>query len=110
MKKCDRDCFNCQYDDCIEEIMSDDERTEINERDDDLKICHRETPEQRRERARRYYYEHHEECKQKCREYYHSHKEKFREYWARGRRSRPYNPEKQHQYYLNRKKRKDQDG
>lgn len=31
--KCNRDCFNCVYDDCIVDIASSAERKEIRERD-----------------------------------------------------------------------------
>lgn len=33
MSNCNRDCFNCIYDDCVVEELSDDERKEIRERD-----------------------------------------------------------------------------
>ena len=33
MAKCNRDCFNCAYDDCIVDNMSSEERTEAKERD-----------------------------------------------------------------------------
>ena len=35
-KKCDRDCFNCKYDDCIVETVSEDERAMQNYRDNSL--------------------------------------------------------------------------
>lgn len=33
MKKCNRDCFNCIYDDCVIGTLSSKERKEIKERD-----------------------------------------------------------------------------
>lgn len=33
MKKCDHNCFECKYDDCIIENMSSEERKEISDRD-----------------------------------------------------------------------------
>ena len=33
MSKCNHDCFNCQYPDCVIETISPEERKEINERD-----------------------------------------------------------------------------
>ncbi len=33
MAKCNRDCFNCKYEDCIIEKASSEERKEIRERD-----------------------------------------------------------------------------
>lgn len=33
MARCNHDCFNCIYDDCIIETMSSEERNEIKERD-----------------------------------------------------------------------------
>lgn len=34
--KCNRDCFNCKYDDCIVETVSEDERAMQNYRDNSL--------------------------------------------------------------------------
>ncbi len=36
MKKCDRDCFNCKYDDCVVETVSQDERKMQDYRDKSL--------------------------------------------------------------------------
>ena len=33
MAKCNRDCFNCTYEDCIVNDISSEERSEIKERD-----------------------------------------------------------------------------
>ena len=33
MAKCDRDCFNCKYSDCIQDNLTSKERKEIKERD-----------------------------------------------------------------------------
>ena len=32
-KKCNHDCFNCQFDDCINDVITLKERKEISERD-----------------------------------------------------------------------------
>lgn len=36
MSKCDRDCFNCKYDDCIANDVSQKERADIRKRDNKL--------------------------------------------------------------------------
>lgn len=33
MAKCNRDCFNCQFEDCVVDTMSSEERIETKERD-----------------------------------------------------------------------------
>lgn len=97
MDKCNHDCFNCAFPDCIEEKSTSSELAEIKTRDfEDGSIKNPKNPystkwarkhrEKNREMARRYYHEHLEEQRKKSKDYYHAHKEYFREYYRNYKR------------------------
>lgn len=97
MDKCNHDCFNCAFPDCIEEKSTSSELAEIKTRDfEDGSIKNPKNPystkwarqnkEKNREIALRYYYENHETEKEKRKKYYQEHREYFREYFKNYKR------------------------
>lgn len=80
MKKCDRDCFNCEYDDCVQNSMTAEEREEINARNNNLRESINPAKQRDLEKSKQYYRDHLEECRRKSREYYRANKEKYKEY------------------------------
>lgn len=85
MKKCDGNCFNCKFSDCI---LSYDE-VSIDERLDDF-ILDQEIVK-RREKARQNYRENRKHIRALWDKYYYAHKDKIKEY--------------KHKYYVKNKKR-----
>lgn len=85
LKKCDGDCFNCKFSDCILDY----EEVPTNERIDDFIVDDKIV--KRRERARRKYKENREHIRALWDKHYYANKEKFKEY--------------KHNYYLKNKDR-----
>lgn len=116
---CDHNCFNCMYSDCISNNVSDDEMVDSKSRDVSAILSDADIS-----RKKKYYYEHHEHSKRyareyyhrnkakqnaKSREYYHKHKDKFKEYNKRWKEEhKELVKQRQHQYYLNWKRKKEQ--
>ena len=61
MMKCNRDCFNCIYDDCIADFKSDYYQNNRERIIANTKKWKQEHPEQAKEQIKRYYREHREE-------------------------------------------------
>lgn len=77
---CNRDCFNCTFEDCVINTISDEERVEIDNRG--IKASRRKELAQKR----KYYQDHKEHLDAKHKQYEQEHIEKVREYkrnWAR---------------------------
>lgn len=114
---CNRDCFNCLYTDCIKEDISDLERINSKQRDDEIvenealtykKKYYWENHEKSKKWARDTYNRHKEEYQQKNREYYHTHKERARELNKRWQEEhRELLKERRRRYYLNWKAKKE---
>lgn len=68
--KCDRDCFNCKYDDCIVNGTTKEEREFSNELD------RAENP--RKKYHHDYYLKHKAKKKEQFRKYYEEHKQEYR--------------------------------
>ena len=71
---CDRKCFECKFDDCIEETITKDEFDRQQQMDANVKVRKRVVSQAEREknkiRAKEYYYTHREQCKEKNKKYY----------------------------------------
>lgn len=94
---CNRDCFNCPYDDCKVDGFSTEEVKNQDQFDYDLKP---HSTEQHKKDSVLYYRRHIEKCRQKNRDYYQTHKEKFKEYDRLRKIEHPVSKEKQHEYYI----------
>jgi hypothetical protein len=79
--KCNRDCFNCKYDDCINDQMEYGDYAELNEIEKDNREY--KTPKKQREYFKRYYAEKREHRLENGRRYYETHGEERREYSRR---------------------------
>ena len=101
---CDRKCFECKFDDCIEETITKDEFDRQQQMDAKVKVRKRVVSQAEREknkiRAKEYYYTHREQCKEKNKKYYNTHKEKFKEYDRIRKQTHHVSPEKRHEYYI----------
>lgn len=82
MAICDKDCFNCKFDDCVVDELPDEELQDTDKvifNEAELKIL------KRRERNRRYYHTHKEQCKQAMKRWNEAHAEEVkahkRKYW-----------------------------
>lgn len=86
--KCNRDCFNCIYEDCIQDDVSDEERAFINSQDRSLRNQRAKSPgpvtsyysrntEYCKRRSLKYYQEHREECLDRFKNYYQRNKERI---------------------------------
>lgn len=113
---CDRDCFNCKYDDCICEEVTDRDIVEVWKAESaaGLRLNETLTDEEKRirsnenqKRRRHKYKEHYQQYRA---EYYEKNKEKLREYWREYQREyRRKNKEKLSEYTKKyRKKRKEE--
>lgn len=71
---CDRDCFDCKYDDCVQEVMSPEERQEIRDRDIKYGLVNN-----RNGKPNTYYYNHQEKAKAKALEYYRKNRDQILE-------------------------------
>lgn len=113
---CDRDCFNCPYDDCICEEVTDRDLVEVWKAESaaGLRLNETLTDEEKRIRAneyrKKYRHKHKEHYQQYRAEYYEKNKEKLREYWREYQREyRRKNKEKLSEYAKKyRKKRKEE--
>lgn len=97
--ECNRDCFNCVYDDCIQETISKKEFDAQQEMDFEIKKSKHSTEEQKA-KSHQYYLEHREKCLEKNKRYYREHKEKFKEYDRIRKQTHPVPYEKRHEYYI----------
>lgn len=85
--KCNRDCFNCQYSDCVVDSITADELRASNKRDKKAMYSEKKQHEldMHRIRNKRWYEKNKEARRQKCKEYYHSHKEEAHNYYRKRR-------------------------
>lgn len=114
MIDCGRDCFNCVHDDCVTDNITPEERLEIDERNNLLKH-HSEkywkNPQSYRDSAKKYYYNNLEKSRAKNKVYYNLHKKKMQELNKRWKEEhKELVRERQHQYYLNWKRKKELNG
>ena len=76
-RKCDKDCFNCPYEECIFDGVDAEDYAELAKIEREL-LTPKSLKEKRRAAAKRAYYEsHREELAAKNRAYYESHREEL---------------------------------
>ena len=80
-KICDKDCFHCPYDDCINDEMEYSDYAELKEIEKDSR--EHKTPKKQRDYYKEYYRENRERNLQVDKEYYQSHREERKEYSRR---------------------------
>lgn len=93
---CNKDCFNCEYTDCINDKL---DESDIIEQNTYLDVKHHSTPQQLKD-AKNSYYRHREERLAKNKKYYYANRDKFREYDRRRKVEHPVSPEKRREYYV----------
>lgn len=87
--KCNNDCFNCIYDDCIQPDVTDEDIQEAESRDSGIKLERLpETKKEKKKRIRKY------------------DPAKRREQYLRNKAKYPYDPVKKHEQYLKYKQRR----
>lgn len=97
---CDHDCFNCKYEDCVNNDYTKEDFDQQQQLDKEFRQRKKKKWAGQKEASKRYYYEHHEQMLEKGRKYYHSHKEKFREYDRIRKKTHPVSKEKRREYYV----------
>lgn len=110
--KCNRDCFNCKYDDCILDCINEEERISSIERDIDIlsedkpgdsykKRYYWKNRDKCKQWSKETYYRHKEKQNERSKEYYHTHKERARELNQRWQEEhRELIRSRQHEYYI----------
>ena len=78
--QCNRDCFNCIFEDCIVNELLPEDLKEINQRDREIRFINKDNKRKKiAERQRKYHEEHREEINESQRKYYAAHKDELNE-------------------------------
>ena len=79
--QCNRDCFNCIFEDCIVNELLPEDLKEINQRDREIRFINKDNKRKKiAERQRKYHEEHREEINERQRKHRAEHKEEIAEY------------------------------
>lgn len=73
--KCDRDCLNCKYADCIEDRIASDEYEAQNQMDNEILGKTKKVSKDRREYQHQYYMKRREELNERHKQYFQDNKE-----------------------------------
>lgn len=95
--RCNKDCFNCRYNDCKNNEL---DSSDVKRQDEfDYELKHHSTPQQLRD-AKLSYQRNRDKKLARNKEYYRTHRDKFREYDRRRRLEHPVSKEKRKEYYI----------
>lgn len=99
MTKCNHNCFECEYSDCINDDYTKEDFDRQNEFEFD-ECSKKHSNEKDKQSSRNYYWNNREKCLEKNKKYYQTHKEKFKEYDRIRKKTHPISKEKRHEYYI----------
>lgn len=78
--QCNRDCFNCIFEDCIVNELLPEDLKEINQRDREIRRDNKDNKRKKiAERQRKYREEHRDEINERQRKFYAEHKDELNE-------------------------------